>query len=65
MEKIYKAYVTYLVLTKGFNIMVYENVSAYFTVQHLIGMKRQNFSRKFYYEELSFSVFNPLTPGVH
>ena len=45
--------------------MAYENVSAYFTVQQLIVMKYHNFRRKFYYEESSFWVFNPLAPGIH
>ena len=30
MERPYKAYLTYLVLTEGFNIMVHGNFSAYF-----------------------------------
>lgn len=33
MEKAYKAHMTYLELTEGFNIMVYKNVLACFIVQ--------------------------------
>ena len=33
MEKAYKAWVT-LVVTEGFNIMVYKNVSVYFIVTY-------------------------------
>ena len=33
MEKAYKSYVTYIAVTKGFNVMEDKTVSAYFTLK--------------------------------
>lgn len=34
MEKVFKAYVTYSVLTELFYILVYKNIFAYFTINY-------------------------------